>query len=97
MKKSQRTVKFTPAEKEALKLFFEQLEEDMSNSGCNDMYLRNTDDNRQMVQETIRHCFKKIDQADMLENLEEQTGKQIVAMDSHVWSYLRWKLEKMIK
>lgn len=97
MKKSQRTVKFTVAERDALKQFFDRLAEDMSNAGCNDFAVNNTTGNRDMLEAVIKHCYNKTEQVDQLEDLESQEGKKLSAFDTDVWEYLRWKLEKLVK
>ena len=97
MKKSQRSVKFTVAEKEALKTFFDFFTDEISNATCNDFEVKNTPGNREMLQAAIRHCYSKAEQVDALEDLESQEGKDLNAYDIDVWNYLRWKIEKIVK
>ena len=72
--------------------FLDQLEDHMSNAGCNDYTLPNTPENKKFLREMISASFSKDDAEWMLEELEEQDCKTLYTIDSSVFGYLRRKL-----
>lgn len=80
----------SPAEKNLLVDFLEQLSDRFGNDGCNDFYLPNDEKHRELMRTVIKSQFSPEAQEEELAWLERQAknGKKLVTMNITVLGYL---------
>ena len=87
--------KITKNEIKILEDFFDRLEDEMGDAGCNDYYLPNTKENYDLIREVII-CDGDMDreeQDDYLETLKaSKKQKKLFVFDTMLLRYLREKL-----
>ena len=85
-------INLTQAEADALKEFLNQLEEFFENAGCNDMYLKNTPENKQLAKDATSLLMEPEDAEECLKEIDEAKGKNFITMDTTILQYLQLKL-----